>query len=93
MNYLTDKYGGDLDEPEKKRKKLFPFEKLNCCTMSCDMNKIIINFYVYEINIRSLKSSPETNVDIQQIEIIIGYHGDELEKFLDKLEICCKYFL
>lgn len=61
--------------------------------MSCDMNKIIINFYVYEINIRSLKSSPETNVDIQQIEIIIGYHGDELEKFLDKLEICCKYFL
>lgn len=68
-------------------KKLFPFEKLNCCTMSCDMNKIIINFYV------SLKSSPETNVDIQQIEIIIGYHGDELEKFLDKLDICCKYFL
>lgn len=61
--------------------------------MSCDMNKIIINFYVYEINIRSLKSSPETNVDIQQIEIIIGYHGDELEKCLDKLEICCKYFL
>lgn len=74
-------------------KKLFPFEKLNCCTMSCDMNKIIINFYIYEINIRSLKSSPETHVDIQQIEIIIGYHGDELEKFLDKLEICCKYFL
>lgn len=68
MNYLTDKYGGDLDEPEKKRN-------------------------VYEINIRSLKSSPETNVDKQQIEIIIGYHGDELEKFLDKLEICCKYFL
>lgn len=55
--------------------------------MSCDMNKIIINFYVYEINIGSLKSSPETNVDIQQIEIIIGYHGDELEKFLDKFVV------